>query len=728
MRVATAGEVRAIIAHHMYGPGASGQPLGEIRLRAHQHEASARVRRLLDIHGGALLADDVGLGKTFVALDIARDASRPLVIAPAAIRQTWLDAARRCGVDLPFLSIEALSRHGAPGMSADLVIIDEAHHLRTPRTRRHRAASVVCSNARVLMLSATPVQNSTRDLRAIVALFAGARVAGMTDAELARFVVRRSAADVVAGDATLPALQPPVWLAAVNDVDCLDRLLALPRAVPPRDGDDGGVLLTYTLVREWASSRAALVAALRRRLARAHAMEDALIAGRMPTRAELSAWTFADGAQQLAFPDLAVASPIEHGDALLGQLRLHADAVRQLLDWILTSPDPDALRATAIREVMQHHPGERVIAFSEHADTIAALYRALAPDTRVAMLTHAGGRVAGGVISRREVLARFAPGASRRTPDTERIDLLLTTDVLSEGVDLHDASVVVHIDLSWNPARLQQRVGRVRRMGASRSEVGVYLIPPPAPAERMLQLERRLRLKMGAAARTIGLAGAILPGIGADSGDASAAREQRIARIVREWRDVGFHVTDQSLVVGGSLAMRRGTLACIRCGDETTLVAIHDGRVTDARNAVEQTVRLAGGRSVVPDAETVSAARQAIEGWLRRRFVSAVVNLPALRVARTRRAVLHRVDSIARRAPRQAQSRLAPLVHAARAAATATLSSGAERVLDELARCPMNDEAWLQAVGEFASLHARGGAADSPRVLAILLLLPENGL
>jgi hypothetical protein len=728
MRVATAADVRAIIAHHVYGPEASERPLGEIRLHPHQHEACARVRRLLETHGGALLADDVGLGKTFVALDVARDATRPVVLAPAAIRQTWLDAARRSGIEVVFVSIESLSRSGAPAISADLVIVDEAHHLRTPATRRYRAASVLCANAGVLLLSATPVQNSTRDLRAIIALFAGARVTGMTDDELAGFVVRRSATDVVLEEATLPALRPPVWLPTVNDVDGLDRLLSLPRAVPPRDGDDGGVLLCYTLLREWASSRAALVAALRRRLAHAHAMEDALLAGRMPTRAELSVWTFADGAQQLAFPELAIASELEHGHALLAQVRLHASAVRELLAWIESSPDPDTLRAATIRDVMRRHRGERVIAFSEYADTVVALYRALAADGHVAMLTHAGGRVAGGAISRREVLGRFAPGASRQTPDTERIDLLLTTDVLSEGVNLQDASVVVHIDLSWNPARLQQRVGRVRRLGASHAEVSVYLVPPPAPAERMLQLERRLRLKIGTAARTMGLAGAILPGIGADSGDASATREQRIAALVHEWKDGRCPALTHELVVGACGSMLRGALACVRRGDESTLVAILDGRVTDARDVIEQVVRAAGGDSVVPAADALSATRQSIERWLRHRFVSAVVDLPALRVARTRRAVLHRVDTIARRAPRQTQSRLAPLMHAARAAATVALSSGAERVLDELARCSMNDEAWLQAVGEFASLHARGGTTDSPRILAILLLLPEHGL
>jgi hypothetical protein len=102
--------------------------------------------------------------------------------------------------------------------------------------------------------------------------------------------------------------------------------------------------------------------------------------------------------------------------------------------------------------------------------------------------------------------------------------------------------------------------------------------------------------------------------------------------------------------------------------------------------------------------------------------VSDVVDLPALRVAHSRRALLRRVDTIARRAPRHAQPQLAPLMRAARSAATAPLSAGAERVLDDLAHAPMNDAAWLHAVGEFAALNARKRDAVSSEILALLIL------
>jgi hypothetical protein len=151
------------------------------------------------------------------------------------------------------------------------------------------------------------------------------------------------------------------------------------------------------------------------------------------------------------------------------------------------------------------------------------------------------------------------------------------------------------------------------------------------------------------------------------------------------------------------------------------LLALVDRGVTESRPVIEALLGCARGPDAALCLPEASEVEERIESWLRRRVVSDVVDLPALRIARSRRALLHRVDTIAHRAPRHTQPQLAPLMRAARSAATATLSAGAERVLDVLARAPMNDDAWLRAVGEFAALHALR-EAGAPEVLALLLL------
>jgi superfamily II DNA or RNA helicase len=722
MKFVSADEVRAAIAALVLGDRHAATELGAVTLHPHQREGLERVVQLLAQHGGALLADDVGLGKTFVALAAARDARNPVVVAPAALRDVWSAAARDAGVAVRFLSVEMLGRRGKLACESDFVVIDEAHHLRSAVTRRFAAASALCSGAKVLLMSATPVQNRLADLRTILSLFLGERAHAMSEDDLARFIVRRIESDVQSPTFALPQVRAPRWVRPVDDVDCLDRLLALPPPLPPADGEDGGVLLTYTLARQWASSRAALRAALERRLARARAMEDALVAGRLPSRAELAAWCYADGAQQLTFPELFVRTEAPDAAAFLAQVRHHACGVRALLGWLETSVDPDRARAASLRELVDSHAGERIIAFSQYADTVRSLYRSLAPTIRSAMLTHGGGRVAGGPLTRGELLRRFAPGATARASESDRIDLLLTTDVLSEGVNLQEASVVVHLDLSWNPARLEQRVGRLRRAGAARDAIAVYMFAPPAPTERLLQLERRLRGKLDVAARSIGVAGVILPGLStADVRDASAAREERIIAALRRWSRGDRRAPGDVPLCAAVESSCDAAIACVPFGGEVVVVAISDGSVTDSRAVVEELLGCAGGAEAALSVSDARAAKERIESWLRRRIVSDVVDLPALRIARSRRVLLHRVDTIARRVPRHAQPLLAPLMRAARTAAMATLSAGAERVLEELAHAPMQDEAWLHAVGEFASLHAQR-ETDAPEVLALLVL------
>src|SRR5205814_1852382 len=81
------------------------------------------------------------------------------------------------------------------------------------------------------------------------------------------------------------------------------------------------------------------------------------------------------------------------------------------------------------------------------------------------------GRFAMGDAGRREVLAAFAPRAqgAPAPPAALETDLLLATDLLSEGLNLQDADRVVHYDLPWSPARLAQRTRRIDRRSRQRS-------------------------------------------------------------------------------------------------------------------------------------------------------------------------------------------------------------------------------------------------------------------
>uniref|UniRef100_UPI003982DFE7 SNF2-related protein n=1 Tax=Gemmatimonas sp. TaxID=1962908 RepID=UPI003982DFE7 len=149
-----ASHVQARLATALIAPPPPAE-LGDVTLLPHQRDAVARIHTAMRKHHGALLADDVGLGKTYTALAVAGAYQQVHIIAPAALQTMWRTAITHA--HLPHIrlhSVHGFSRHdGAHHATAagtvrqevvreraplrTLVIIDEAHYLRTRRTARY---------------------------------------------------------------------------------------------------------------------------------------------------------------------------------------------------------------------------------------------------------------------------------------------------------------------------------------------------------------------------------------------------------------------------------------------------------------------------------------------------------------------------------------------------------------------------------------------------------------
>ncbi|MGH7617833.1 MAG: SNF2-related protein, partial [Gemmatimonadaceae bacterium] len=219
--VRPADHVRHIIARDVIRDVHVPDRLGDVSLRAHQLRAATRVLSIIASRGGAMLAEPVGVGKTYTALAIAsKIGGSILVVAPAALRDMWGDAACRCKLAIAVTSHESLSRGNVPPVRPDLVIVDEAHRVRSPSTRRYGVLADVCRTSRVLLLTATPVQNRRGDLAGQIALFLGRAAWEMSDEELSELVVRDSGSSLAAR----PRLDGPHRLTLATDDDCLDLL------------------------------------------------------------------------------------------------------------------------------------------------------------------------------------------------------------------------------------------------------------------------------------------------------------------------------------------------------------------------------------------------------------------------------------------------------------------------------------------------------------------------
>ena len=169
--------------------------------------------------------------------------------------------------------------------------------------------------------------------------------------------------------------------------------------------------------------------------------------------------------------------------------------------------------------------GQKILIFSEFADTARYLKRHLdeAGFEGVEQVDSATKR------NRADVIQRFAPyynGFS--TPELadqgrEEIRVLISTDVLSEGLNLQDASRMMNYDIHWNPVRLMQRIGRVdRRMSpeiekrlvadqpeaaASRGKVWFWNFLPPEELNEILTLYTRVTQKTILISKTLGIEG-----------------------------------------------------------------------------------------------------------------------------------------------------------------------------------------------------------------------------
>ncbi|MFC6619683.1 C-terminal helicase domain-containing protein [Deinococcus radiophilus] len=180
----------------------------------------------------------------------------------------------------------------------------------------------------------------------------------------------------------------------------------------------------------------------------------------------------------------------------LSALRWMEAAIKDLLVSRGTGAEQDAKVAAIKAALVERAAGQghrKAIVFSYYHDTAEYIYRALVNDPafmdamnltpeRVAFLS---GSSSGE--TRSNVVRRFAPHSNRRSEDDDQmyqqlldepIDLLISTDVLSEGQNLQDAGYLLNADLHWNPVRMIQRAGRIDRLGSQFEELEISNVFP----------------------------------------------------------------------------------------------------------------------------------------------------------------------------------------------------------------------------------------------------------
>ncbi len=464
-------------------------------LLPHQLDAWRRGRAALARFGCVLIAEDVGRGKTWIALALASTDPHPVtVVAPAVLESQWRVAAASAGVRIDWHSVERVSRGMAPP-ARPVVIIDEAHRFRNHATHRVACIAPWLVGRRAILCTATPIVNCVQDLCALldlvlpddalawegVASIAGIRDEAGPPACLDRLIVRTAVGtSSIRREVRALGAGPAEECRAAIGVGAVGTL-ALSRSRPIAR------LVRSTLLDALASSDAAFVAALRRyRALLAHA-RDAGGASRSVLR------RFAGAAlEQTALWSL-IDDCIDDGDLAIGDL----PRVEQFLDSHV--PADHAWMADLRAAIDDDIP---TVCFTRHHATAGGLRRALGDSCAWISGTAAG--VGAIRLARSQVLRAFGPQRGAWTLMRRAPRILITTDVAAEGLDLQGAGRVVHVDLPWTAMRVEQREGRLCRLGQQHDHVAVIVREPAAIIEERLAPRARVARKAEAAERWLG--------------------------------------------------------------------------------------------------------------------------------------------------------------------------------------------------------------------------------
>jgi superfamily II DNA or RNA helicase len=421
-----------------------------------------------------LIADEVGLGKTIqagliVAEVFAREAdARALVVCPAGLREQWqMELAARFDLHAIVLDAAAIARVGTehgPGVNPwvsvrlvvtsidylkrpeviraiepivwDIVIFDEAHALAGSSDRATAAAALARRARRVVMLTATPHSGDDDAFRRLCAI-------GRLPNDPPLVVFRRNRAD--AGIARVRRSTMLDVRPSRQEISAHEALLVYARRVwgSSSSAHPGARLAMTVLMRRACSSAMSLAQSVERR--------RSLLRAAAPDVAQLALpFLEPEGDEE---PGLLLATPglDDETDEQRTLEHLHALA--------LEAAGCESKIAALVRLLRRVH--EPLLVFTEYRDTLAHLERQLPVS---ALVLHGGMTLR----QRQSVAREFTDGSAA---------ILLATDAASEGLNLQKrCRLVVNLELPWTPLRLEQRVGRVDRIGQSRPVHALHLV------------------------------------------------------------------------------------------------------------------------------------------------------------------------------------------------------------------------------------------------------------
>lgn len=551
-------------------------PEGYMKLQ-YQLDAVVQAKKTIQAYNGVFISDVVGLGKTYICAMLAKSLGKgkKLVICPPVLVSYWEEVLLEFDVAAKVVSLGKLDSILEKNEDYTYVFVDEAHRFRNAGTDSFGKLHEICYGKKVILISATPINNYTRDIENQITLFQpkhNSNIVGVKNLEgffaslegklkglekgspdymtqlranseeirdriLRHIMIRRTRTeiqqyyqdDLQKQGLTFPKLGAPEQIVYTFD-----------------ETTDSIFNETITAIKDFTYARYKPLTYLKDTkmyatlLAAQHNMggfmkgilvkrlESSFYAFRMTLSRFIESYErFIDMykirgevwiSKKIDVYDLLDSGDIERLMQMVEEengfhfktsdfkssfiIDLNKDLsklkyLRDLWDSITTDPKLE----TFCRELENNTKllGNKKIIFTESKETASYLEEKLQPLYGKRVVAYSG---MSGAKLKADIEDSFNPKYADK--ENDRYDVLITTDVLAEGINLHRSNALINYDLPWNPTRIMQRVGRINRVGTEHQQIYVFNFFPTAQSDKHMPLKDRILEKLQAFHDTLG--------------------------------------------------------------------------------------------------------------------------------------------------------------------------------------------------------------------------------
>ncbi len=561
-------------------------------------------------HNGFFLADVVGLGKTIVSTLIAKKyfysngfpsyRSRTLIIVPPALKDNWAETIDKFHLDNVEIITNGSLHKVTNAEKYDLIIVDEAHKFRTDTAGMYNELQKICKAKtkniladgtrvpkRVILISATPLNNRPEDIANQVYLFQDSKNSTLEVGNLQHFFRQhidtykklKQEADIekvkdqvkliydkirvkIIEPLTVRRTRTDLKLHKQYDEDLINQGVKFPRVMGPekifytlephleelydktikylshptqglsynryraigylkphrkskyKQADmisaQLAKIMKILLVKRIDSSFYAFKESLRRFLESTRAMVTMFKNGKIYIAPDLPVTDYInDGREEELLdilinrdeidPTIEICEPDDFEPDFIIGLQRDFELLSELYgDWKGVNEDPKL-------EVLVKYINERLfdkkinsesklVVFSESKETTEYLEKELKNAIEHRVITVDSS-------TRKDRMPLIKANFDANIPLTEQkndYDIVISTEVLAEGVNLHRANIIINYDTPWNSTRLMQRIGRVNRIGSKSDEVHIFNFFPTAKVNSDIELEKKAIMKLQA--------------------------------------------------------------------------------------------------------------------------------------------------------------------------------------------------------------------------------------